>query len=111
MWWGKEDGKKVSFEWSEGGTFAVPLNSTHRLYNGANEPVLFLGVTSAPPLMDLLPDRQPEWTELFWGILTMTSSIRPYSLASAADMNRSRSMSFSICSTVLPVCSANKRLS
>ncbi len=56
VWSGKGDGKKVSFEWGEGGIFAVPLNSTHRLYNGAKEPVLFLGVTSAPPLMDLLHD-------------------------------------------------------
>ncbi len=56
VWWGNEDGRKVSFEWGEGGVFAVPLNSTHRLFNGSNEPVLFLGVTSAPPLMDLLHD-------------------------------------------------------
>src|SRR5881628_3086811 len=41
----------------------------------------------------------------------MTWSIRPYSLASSADMKRSRSMSFSIDSTVLPVCLAYSSLS
>lgn len=56
VWNGTGNGRKVSFEWSEGGLFAIPLNSTYRLYNGANEPVLYLAVTSAPPLMDLLHD-------------------------------------------------------
>src|SRR6185503_15987929 len=41
----------------------------------------------------------------------MTWSIRPYSFASSADMKRSRSMSFSICSTALPVCFAYNSLS
>src|SRR6266550_1660608 len=41
----------------------------------------------------------------------MTWSIKPYSLASSADMKRSRSMSFSIDSTVLPVCLAYSSLS
>jgi mannose-6-phosphate isomerase-like protein (cupin superfamily) len=54
--WGDGDSKKVTFEWGEGGIFAVPLNSTHRLYNGSSEPVRYLGVTSAPILMDLLHD-------------------------------------------------------
>src|SRR6266480_2801393 len=36
----------------------------------------------------------------------ITWSISPYSLASSADMKRSRSMSFSMCSTGLPVCLA-----
>jgi len=55
VWNGTED-KKATFEWGEGGLFAVPLNATYRLFNGSNEPVLYLGVTSAPPLMDLLHD-------------------------------------------------------
>src|SRR2546429_61461 len=38
--------------------------------------------------------------------LAITWSISPYSLASSADMKRSRSMSFSMCSTGLPVCLA-----
>src|SRR5207302_5072806 len=36
--------------------------------------------------------------------LAITWSISPYSLASSADMKRSRSMSFSIWSNALPVC-------
>jgi len=58
VWWGKGNGRKVSFEWSEGGVFAVPLNSTHRMFNGSREPVLYLGVTSAPILMDLIHDTE-----------------------------------------------------
>jgi hypothetical protein len=34
--------------------FALPLNTTHRLLNGSREPVVYLAVTSAPLLMDLL---------------------------------------------------------
>src|SRR5712664_1769635 len=41
----------------------------------------------------------------------ITWSISPYSLASSADMKRSRSMSFSMCSTGLPVCLAYSSLS
>jgi mannose-6-phosphate isomerase-like protein (cupin superfamily) len=52
----EKDSKKVSFEWETGGLFALPLNSTHRLLNGSREPVVYLGVTSAPLLMDLTHD-------------------------------------------------------
>src|SRR5437867_5915593 len=41
----------------------------------------------------------------------ITWSISPYSLASSADMKRSRSMSFSMCSSGLPVCLAKSSLS
>jgi oxalate decarboxylase/phosphoglucose isomerase-like protein (cupin superfamily) len=55
--WSRENGKaKVHFEWQEGSLFALPLNSWHRLYNGSRQPVLFLSVTSAPLMMDLLHD-------------------------------------------------------
>src|SRR5881394_4080814 len=43
--------------------------------------------------------------------LAITWSISPYSLASSADMKRSRSMSFSIWSNALPVCLAYSSLS
>lgn len=56
VWWDRGNERKVSFEWGEGALFAVPLNSTHRLFNGARDPVVYLAVTSAPPLMDLLHD-------------------------------------------------------
>jgi mannose-6-phosphate isomerase-like protein (cupin superfamily) len=44
---------KRTFEWGEGSLFSPPLNTWHRLYNGGREPVLFLGVTNAPIVMDL----------------------------------------------------------
>lgn len=56
VWWDQDDRRKTSFEWSEGGIFAVPLNATYRLYNGSKEPVRYLAVSSAPPIMDLLHD-------------------------------------------------------
>jgi mannose-6-phosphate isomerase-like protein (cupin superfamily) len=55
--WSGENGKgKVHFEWQKGSLFAVPLNSWHRLYNGSRQPALFLAVTSAPMMIDLLHD-------------------------------------------------------
>ena len=44
---------KRTFEWGEGSVFAPPLNCWHRLINGSREPVLFLGVTTAPKAMNL----------------------------------------------------------
>lgn len=42
------------FEWQQGSLFAPPLNTWHRLINGSgSEPVRFLGVTTAPVVMDL----------------------------------------------------------
>jgi mannose-6-phosphate isomerase-like protein (cupin superfamily) len=55
VWW-DGNGKKVSFEWEAGAMFAPPLNSMHRLLNGSREPVVYLAVTSAPLLMDLIHD-------------------------------------------------------
>jgi len=48
----QEGGKKQMFEWGKWSVFAPPLNSTHRLINGGREPVKFLGVTTAPLIMD-----------------------------------------------------------
>ncbi|NIO10102.1 MAG: cupin domain-containing protein, partial [Deltaproteobacteria bacterium] len=47
-------GKKVQFEWGPGSMFAIPLNAYHRLINGGRDPVVFLAITSAPVMMDLL---------------------------------------------------------
>jgi mannose-6-phosphate isomerase-like protein (cupin superfamily) len=47
---------KLQFEFQPGSLFAVPLNSWHRLVNGSKEPVIYLAVTSAPLIMDLLHD-------------------------------------------------------
>jgi hypothetical protein len=56
VWNLNESRGKASFEWSEGGIFAVPMNAAYRLLNGSREPVIYLGVTSAPLLMDLTHD-------------------------------------------------------
>jgi oxalate decarboxylase/phosphoglucose isomerase-like protein (cupin superfamily) len=52
--WSGGDQKKLHFEWQPGSLFAVPLNCWHRLINGSREPVIFLAVTSAPLMIDLL---------------------------------------------------------
>ena len=52
-----QDGRpKKTLEWGEGSLFSPPLNSWHRLYNGGREPVLVLGVTTAPIVIDLFHD-------------------------------------------------------
>jgi quercetin dioxygenase-like cupin family protein len=54
IWSAGNDRRKMHFEWQQGSLFAVPLNTRHRLVNGSNEPALFLAVTSAPLMIDLL---------------------------------------------------------
>lgn len=58
VWSGRSGERKLHFEWQKGSLFAVPLNSGHRLINGSREPALFLAVTSAPVMMDLLHDAE-----------------------------------------------------
>ncbi len=52
----QEGGKKQSFEWGEGSIFAPPLNTWHRLVNGAGEPAVALVVTTAPMILDFYRD-------------------------------------------------------
>ncbi len=52
----QEGQKKQLFEWGEGAIFAPPLNTWHRLVNGASEPAIVLAVTTAPLIMDLFRD-------------------------------------------------------
>lgn len=54
VWQG--DGEKLTFEWGEGSVFAFPRNTTHRLFNAGSEPVIFMGVNSAPEIMNALDD-------------------------------------------------------
>ena len=54
-----EEKRKQAFEWGEGSLFAPPLNTWHRLYNGAREPAFLLAVTTAPIIMDFF--RDPEF--------------------------------------------------
>jgi quercetin dioxygenase-like cupin family protein len=56
VWSGDNDKKKLQFEWHQGSLFAVPLNCSHRMINGSREPAMFLAVTSAPLMIDLLHD-------------------------------------------------------
>ncbi|HLQ35338.1 MAG TPA: cupin domain-containing protein [Chloroflexota bacterium] len=54
--WQGSGSQKLTFEWSEGSVFALPRNTTHVLYNGSNRPALFMGVTTAPEVMNSLKD-------------------------------------------------------
>jgi hypothetical protein len=51
---GWEGGKSQQFEWETGSVFSPPLNSWRNLYNGTSEPALFLALTNAPLMMDVI---------------------------------------------------------
>jgi oxalate decarboxylase/phosphoglucose isomerase-like protein (cupin superfamily) len=50
----QEGGSKQMFEWGPWSLFAPPLNTWHRLINGARQTVKFLAVTNAPLVMDTI---------------------------------------------------------
>jgi oxalate decarboxylase/phosphoglucose isomerase-like protein (cupin superfamily) len=54
VWQG--DGEKLTFEWGEGSVFAIPRNVTYRLFNAGSDPVIFMGVTTAPQVINALDD-------------------------------------------------------
>ena len=54
IWSAGDEKRKQHFEWQQGSLFAIPLNTRHRMVNGSNETALFLAVTSAPLMIDLL---------------------------------------------------------
>ncbi len=54
IWSAGEEKPKMHFEWQQGSLFAIPLNTRHRMINGSSEPAVFLAVTSAPLMIDLL---------------------------------------------------------
>lgn len=50
------DGPKLTFEWGLGSVFAFPRNVSHQLFNGGQDPVIFMGVTSAPALVNAMDE-------------------------------------------------------
>ncbi len=46
------NGPRRTFEWGKGSLFAPPKNTYYRMYNLGQEPVLYLGVTTAPKVMN-----------------------------------------------------------
>ncbi len=52
-----DEKQKHSFEWQTGGLFSIPLNAWYQNFNGSgNEPVRYIAVTNAPPMMRLFRD-------------------------------------------------------
>lgn len=49
--------KKI-FEWQPGSLFYIPPNMRHRLINGTNDRVLILAANNAPPLFNMIRDRE-----------------------------------------------------
>ena len=50
-------GQKISFEWTAGALFAIPLNCWHQHFNGSGkEPARFVAVTNGPPIFNLYED-------------------------------------------------------
>jgi quercetin dioxygenase-like cupin family protein len=55
--WREGSGKQI-FEWQPGSLFYLPPNVNHRLVNAQNKRVLILAATNAPPLWNLLRNRE-----------------------------------------------------
>ena len=53
VWLDEAPDKKLTFEWGPWSLFSPPANSSYRLYNVGNTPVIYLGVNDAPMMIDL----------------------------------------------------------
>ncbi|MHB8812519.1 MAG: cupin domain-containing protein [Steroidobacteraceae bacterium] len=52
-------GQKISFEWSKGALFAVPLNCWHQHFNGqGREAARYVAVTNGPQVMNVFGDME-----------------------------------------------------
>ncbi|MBM2804298.1 MAG: Cupin protein [Deltaproteobacteria bacterium] len=54
----QDGGAKQMFEWGPWSLFAPPLNTNHRLLNGGRTPVIYLTVTNAPLVMDIVHNEE-----------------------------------------------------
>jgi oxalate decarboxylase/phosphoglucose isomerase-like protein (cupin superfamily) len=50
-------GRRITFEWKAGAMFAIPLNASHRHFNGSGQDaVRYVAVTNSPAVMNLYDD-------------------------------------------------------
>ena len=54
--WQEGSKRKLTFEWSRGSLFAIPLNAWHQVVNATSSPALLLAATTAPNIINLIRD-------------------------------------------------------
>lgn len=54
--WLEGDAKRHTFEWQKGSLFSIPINAMHRLVNASSSPALLIAGTTAPNVMNLIPN-------------------------------------------------------